>query len=146
MFFVANRILNNEQDAEDAVHHAFIKIAGNMKKIEAPVCPKTKSYVVTIVENHAIDILRKKNRHPDVGFHEEAMGYPVEYHGENEVAACILKLPIRYREVILLKYVHGYDCREIASLLNISEANERKLEQRAKRKLKEMCEQEEILC
>ena len=49
MFHVAYEILHNEQDAEDAVHQAFVKIAENIKKIDTPVCPKTHSYVVTIV-------------------------------------------------------------------------------------------------
>lgn len=49
MYHVAYEILHNEQDAEDAVHHAFVKIAENIKKITDPVCPKTHSYVVTIV-------------------------------------------------------------------------------------------------
>lgn len=51
MYHVAYEILHNEQDAEDAVHHAFVKIAENIKKITDPVCPKTHSYVVTIVEH-----------------------------------------------------------------------------------------------
>ena len=55
MFHVAYEILHNEQDAEDAVHQAFVKIAENIKKIDAPVCPKTHSYVVTIVEHQAIE-------------------------------------------------------------------------------------------
>ena len=33
MFHIANRILTNEQDAEDAVHEAFLKIAENIAKI-----------------------------------------------------------------------------------------------------------------
>jgi len=33
MFYAANKILHNEQDAEDAVHMAFIKIAENIKKM-----------------------------------------------------------------------------------------------------------------
>lgn len=32
MYHVAYEILHNEQDAEDAVHHAFVKIAENIKK------------------------------------------------------------------------------------------------------------------
>ena len=55
MYHVAYEILHNEQDAEDAVHHAFVKIAENIKKITDPVCPKTHGYVVTIVEHQAID-------------------------------------------------------------------------------------------
>ena len=62
MYYVAYRILNNASDAEDAVHDAFIKIAENIKKISEPVCPKTQSYVVTIVENKAIDLYRRKQR------------------------------------------------------------------------------------
>ncbi len=32
MFYVANQILHNIEDAEDAVHEAFIAIAQNIKK------------------------------------------------------------------------------------------------------------------
>lgn len=58
MYHVAYKILNNEQDAEDAVHNAFLKIAEYIERIGDPVCPKTQNYVVTIVENKAIDIYR----------------------------------------------------------------------------------------
>ena len=49
MFRIANDILHNEQDAEDTVHSAFIKIAENIARVGEPLCPKTKSYVVIIV-------------------------------------------------------------------------------------------------
>ena len=45
MFYIANRILNNEQDAEDAVHSAFVYIAENIQKIDEPMCPKTRGYI-----------------------------------------------------------------------------------------------------
>ena len=32
MFYVANQILQNEQDAEDAVHDAFLSVAEHIKK------------------------------------------------------------------------------------------------------------------
>lgn len=145
MFYAALQILHNEQDAEDAVHHAFIKIAENMEKIDAPICPKTKSYAVTITENQAIDMFRKKRKHPQVEFEEEMMGILAEYRGENELAGCILRLPGRYREIILLKYVHGYSVKEIAAMLGLTNANAGKLEQRAKKKLRKLCEMEGIL-
>lgn len=62
MFFTANKILHNYHDAEDAVHAAFVKIAENIEKIEAPDSPKTRGYVVTIVEHAAIDLYRKHKR------------------------------------------------------------------------------------
>ena len=50
MFHVAYEILHNEQNAEDATHQAFVRIAENIRKIDVPVCPKTRSYVVTIAQ------------------------------------------------------------------------------------------------
>ena len=41
MFHVAYEILHNEQNAEDATHQAFVRIAENIRKIDVPVCPKT---------------------------------------------------------------------------------------------------------
>lgn len=145
MFCVANKILHNEQDAEDAVHMAFMKIAENIEKIDELDCPKTRSYIVTIIENKAIDIYRKKSRHKEVEFLEEVQGLEVTYDGDNLLTRCILSLPARYREVILLRYYHGYSVREIAALLDISLAAASKLDQRAKKKLKELCEKEGVL-
>lgn len=45
MFHTAFKVLTHGQDAEDAVHHAFVKIAENITKISEPVCPKTKSFL-----------------------------------------------------------------------------------------------------
>ena len=66
MFYTAFQILKRPQDAEDAVHHAFLSIAENISKISDPDCPKTRAYIVTIVERKAIDMLRAERRHPSV--------------------------------------------------------------------------------
>ena len=144
MFHVAYEILHNEQDAEDAVHQAFVKIAENIKKIDDPICPKTHSYVVTIVEHEAIDQYRRIKRRRTVPLTDELHGIEVAYDGENALAACILKLPARYREMILLRYHHGYSVREIAEILGLSLPTAIKLNQRAKKKLEDFCRKEGI--
>ena len=63
MFYVAFNLLGNEQDAEDSVHTAFVKIAENLQNLSEVICPKTKSYVVIVTENKAINMLRQRNRH-----------------------------------------------------------------------------------
>lgn len=138
MYHVALKLLKHPQDAEDAVGHAFEQVAKNIQKISAPVCPKTKGYVVTIVERKAIDMLRKRNRHPEVELDEETAGIAAEYEVEDHLAACILQLPARQREVILLKYRHGYSLREIAQILGITLTAANKLDQRAKQRLHEL--------
>lgn len=145
MFYVADKILHNEQDAEDAVHNAFIKIAENIQKVGEPICPKTKSYVVTIVENKAIDIYRANQRRKEITYIDDISGIAGETQDAQGLEYCILQLPARYREVILLKYYHGFSCKEIAKQLGISEANAIKLDQRAKRKLQQICEEEGVL-
>ena len=145
MFYIAYKILHNEQDAEDAVHQAFIKIVENIDKIEEVLCPKTKGYVVTIAENKAIDIYRKKQKLQSLELNETIVGTEVDYHGEDTLTKCILNLPPNYREIILLKYLHGYSTKEIAKIMGISCSNASKLDQRAKKRLEELCKKEGLL-
>ena len=117
MYHTAYKVLNNEEDAEDAVHNAFVKIAENISKIGEPVCPKTKVYVVTIVENKAIDLYRANQRRSKVIYLDEISGISIEEGKVHGLAACMAKLSPRYRQVILLKYHQGFSCREIAGHL-----------------------------
>ena len=144
MFHVAYEVLHNEENAEDATHQAFVRIAENIRKIDMPVCPKTRSYVVTIVEHEAIDQYRRAKRRQTVPLTDEIHGIEVAYDGGNVLAACILKLPARYREMILLRYHHGYSVREIAEILGLSLPTAIKLNQRAKKKLEDFCRKEGI--
>jgi len=56
----------------------------------------------------------------------------------------ILELPIGYRSVFNLYVVEGYDHKEIASMLNISENTSRSQLMKAKAKLKNMIEQQQM--
>ena len=134
MLHIAKKYLNNAQDAEDAVHNAFLSIAKNISKLGDIDSPETHGYIVITIERKAIDIIRDHNKH-EICFVESI---PCE----NRLQWCILQLPPRYREVILLKYSHGYRIQEIAEILNISFAAASKLNQRAKAKLKELYEKE----
>ena len=145
MFHVAFDILHNESDAEDAVHQAFVKVAENIRKIGDPVCPKTQSYIVTIAEHKAIDQYRKNQKNQVVELLDDIQGTETHYEGDNSLTKYILMLPARYREMILLRYHHGYSVREIASMMDISLAAAIKLDQRAKNKLKKLCEEAGIL-
>ena len=142
MFHVDNKILHNEQDAEDMVHQAFLKVAENIEKIGDPKCPKTQSYIVTIVENQAIDLYRRCHKHQMVELNDELPGIAAVYEGDNTLTACILKLPARYREVILLRYFQGYSVKEVAAILGLSLSAASKLDQRAKNRLKVLYEKE----
>ena len=55
------------------------------------------------------------------------------------------KLPARERELILLKYKYGYTNDEVAELMELTKSNIIKIDQRAKKKLRELCEEEGLL-
>lgn len=143
MFHIAYQILHHQQDAEDAVHQAFVSIAENITKIDQPLSPQTKRYVAIIAENKAIDVHRKSQRHPITSLEDVSpgIGIPVEYDGDDELVKCILELNPLQRQVIWLKYHYGYSLREISSMLKISLPWAIQLDQRAKKKLKKRYEE-----
>ena len=127
------------------MHNAFVKVAENIKRVDDPYSSKAKAYIVTIVETKAIDIYRKKQRHPETSLSEEDVGIHFDYSNCSDFARCIAQLPPRHRAILSLKYRHGYNNREIAKILRISEHNAIKIDQRAKARLKELCIKEGIL-
>lgn len=144
MYHLAYEILHNRQDAEDAVHQAFVKIAENIEIIDVSIPSKLRGLVVTIVENKAIDMQRYHMRHQTIDI-DSCQGISIEYQGENRLTACMAKLPAKYRSVLLLKHLHGYSSKETAKILGITEANVIKIDQRAKKKLQELCMEEGLL-
>ena len=145
MYHVAENVLHNHHDAEDAVHQAFVTIAEHIEIVDMTVESRVRSYVVTIAESKAIDLFRKNQKWSCEELDESAVGLPIKYEGTNDAARCLASLPARYREVLILKYVHGYSFRETARLMNTTEVNAKKLALRAKGKLETMCREEGVL-
>ena len=138
LYYIAFGRMNHVEDAEDAVHHVFMKIAENIKNIE-PVSPKTKMYVVTMIDNRVTDVFRARGRHPSTSYNDElGNSATVDTAGEDLLTQCILDLPSQQRMVIWLKYKLGYSLREISKMLEISLPWAQKLDQRAKKKLEEI--------
>lgn len=112
-------IVNKTYDAEDAVRNASIRIAENIENINGVVCPKIQDFVVTIVGDKAINAYRLKNR-------KETSEY------------------IDHRQIILLKYYHGYNNREISKRIDLTEVNVMNLIREPK-KLLQVCKEEGVL-
>lgn len=73
MYHVAYHILKNPQDAEDAVHQSFVKLAEHMATIPDGPCPRTRNLVVTVAERKAIDLYRSRQRHPETELDEQTV-------------------------------------------------------------------------
>lgn len=142
MFVAANRILKNQYDAEDAVHQAFVSIIDNLSKVKEVNCPETRSYVVIITENKAIDIIRSRKHLSGEELNDTLFGIDIPLPGDNGLADALAKLPARYREVLLLRFDNGFSTREIAKMMGTNEGNMQKLIWRAKEALRKQLDKD----
>ena len=141
MYHVAYHILKNPQDAEDAVHQSFVKLAEHMADIPGGPCPRMRNLVVTVAERKAIDLSRSCQRHLVEELDEQALAdWPAPAPG-GSLADAMASLPPRYREVLLLKYYNGYSAREIAGFLSATPDAVTQVLHRARRKLAEILEE-----
>lgn len=147
MFYIAKNILADDFLAEDAVHEAFLRILKYLDKINEPDCHKTKSFIVIVTENIAIDLYRKNKRTAATSLEETEYcpSYPCfsSEFMENNVEKAIFALPENYASVLKMKYLLDFDYPEIAGMLNISEENVRQRIVRGKKKLAELLAKED---
>lgn len=135
---VAMDVLNDRFLAEDAVHNAFLHLAVHMDNIGEPESLQTRRYLVTIVKNAAIDMYRKKNIqiHREVCIDElKEKDTPMIYMEtdlENDILDILKNLPVKYRDIFLLKYSAHLENCEIAKLCGIQEGTVRQRISRGK--------------
>lgn len=141
MFYIARQILPNQQDAEDAVHQAFLSILENLKKISDAGCPKTRAFCVIVTERKALDIIRKQKRLTGACA-DELRGVEIPLPGDSPLADAMAGLSARYREALLLRYDMGYSVREMAGILELNQAAVEKLIWRAKKALSRALEED----
>jgi RNA polymerase sigma-70 factor (ECF subfamily) len=128
---VAMDVLHDSYFAEDAVHNAFMKLAKHMGDIGETESIATKMYLITITKNAAIDIYRKHNLQihkeiciDELGEAELPLTY-IETDIDNQILGLLKNLPVKYRDVFLLKYSAQLKNREIAEICGIKEVTVR---------------------
>jgi len=151
MFRIAFAILRDEGLAEDAVQQTFLKLFQNFEKIDRANCNKTKSFIVILVKNTAIDLYRRRGRENVISFEDLERPLPAqEAQPEDQAIAtlegerlmdCLSRMEERYANLLLLRYYHGYQNREIAELLGMSQAQVAMGIYRGKQRLRKLLEE-----
>ena len=129
-------MLKNEEDAKDALQNVFIKYT--QKRPEFASEEHRKAWLLRVYSNECKDFLRYRKRHLHISYEEnketlEQFGVEPD---KTEVIALMQELPYKYKSVLHLFYVEGYQTDEIADMLHISQAAVRKRLQRAREQLK----------
>lgn len=142
MYIIAYRFVKNEAEAEDVVQEAFINAFSKLEQYNAEVT--FGSWLKRIVINKSLDFIKsKKARLVDLNEaslsiidntldEEWLVDDTVTY---NEVIAAINSLPDKYKYVLMLYLIEGYDHQEISEILTISESASRTQLSRGKQKL-----------
>ncbi|MCL2852371.1 MAG: sigma-70 family RNA polymerase sigma factor [Defluviitaleaceae bacterium] len=128
MLHIAMEVLKDRDLAEDAVSESVEKLIKNISNIGEVSCYKTKSYIVIIVKNTSINLLKKmclSENHfdetaevvdPDSPIPEKL----VSMEGYENLVDIIKSLPPALKDAAILSLVHDRSHSEIAEELGIS--------------------------
>lgn len=134
------------EDAEDVCQEVFIKVFKNLNAFDDSL--KFSSWIYRIAHNHVISEFRKyKNRKEQILSEEEDWQHFVsQIDVEKEVDSVVnreiinkvlAELDIKYREVLVLNFLEGYEYKEISDILKKPMGTVATLLNRAKKKFKQ---------
>lgn len=118
-------------DAEDAFQIAWIQIAQNIDKIKCRDDAAIATYIMKTIEFKAIDIANENHKYQD--YIESSGINPKEYISDDlmylvcsrerhEVIVDVLNhMNDKYKDIMILTYLHGFDAKSIAKQLGIKE-------------------------
>ena len=119
MYKMASAYLKNDEDVADAIQDTILSCYENLKSLKQNRYFKT--WMLRILINKCKDILKQKkqvtytDKMPETPFYEE------EYAAK-EWAQMLEPLDNKYRLVILLYYMEGFNIREISDILDMKES------------------------
>ncbi len=143
MYNVGYRIVNNSAEAEDVLQEAFISAFKSLHHYRGD--STFGAWLKRIVVNKALNQINKRKfeRIPEDGKwdvreeleQDEFENFPFTVE---KVKRAIELLPDGYRMVLSLYLLEGYDHKEIAEIMNITESTSKSQFNRSKKKLKEI--------
>ena len=145
MYRVADSILRNRQDAEDAVHNAFLRIIKHFKKFQTTPVEDLAPQVVVIARNEAISLLRKRKGDAPL---EDWDGLAASSESVSDYHALVdsfTRLPQTYRAVMEMKLLLGCSDGEIAAKLGLSKTAVSTRISRGRQLLRDIVEREGFL-
>lgn len=143
MYNICLRMLKNDMDAEDILQNSFLDVFTKLHTFQHQSA--IGAWIKRIVINNCINFLKKRRleieeldeKYVNV---TDARPNDVSYSKltVESVNKALPLLPDGYRIVFTLYMFEGYDHKEIAEILNVSEATSKSQYSRAKKKLKQI--------
>ena len=124
MYAVAMRFLKNADDAEDVMQEAFLKAFTKLDQFRGEVT--FGAWLKRIVVNKCLDFIKaRKEQFTEIRDHmapvEEDENWEVDPGiSLEQIKTAMWKLPEKYRSVVMLYLVEGYDHGEISELMGLT--------------------------
>ena len=122
---LANRLLAWPHDVDDIVQEVFISAFKALSTFRGQC--RLRTWLFTITVNKCRSHRRRARRNevfvaeePLAGAHEDAVTKAMTAETFARVQRVVRTLPPKYREVVVLRYLEGFDTAEICELLKIN--------------------------
>jgi RNA polymerase sigma factor (sigma-70 family) len=143
MYSLCQRYTGFSGDADDLFQESYLKVFKNLSTYKG--AGSFEGWIRRIFVNTCLDHLKKKRTLVFTGHIEENEDLHPVTEGENssklqndDLLKIIQQLPDGYRAIVNLYLVEGFNHREIAEMLNISEGTSKSQLAKAKAKLQEI--------
>ncbi|MEJ6735529.1 MAG: sigma-70 family RNA polymerase sigma factor [Flavobacteriales bacterium] len=145
MMGICYRYTNNSEDAKDILQDGFVKVYSNLKKYN--FTGSLEGWIRRIIVNTAIDHYRKRK---NVYFVDDEEGFILEnsktesadsiysQFGEQVIIEAIQALSPAYKTVFNLNVMEGFQHKEIAEKLGITEGTSKSNLAKAKKNLRQL--------
>lgn len=141
MAAICLRYTRNEEDAIEVLHNGFLKVYKNIQHYDGSKA-SLYTWIRKIMVNSAIDFIRQRNRFSSVELEkaEEPRIDPdaVQRLSSQELLQLVRRLSPATQTVFNLYVVEGYNHREIANLIGISEGTSKWHLSEARRQLQQL--------
>ncbi len=150
MFNVCLRMVRQQQDAEDLLQNSFVDVFTKLHTFKYQ--SSVGAWIKRIVVNNCINYLKRnrlffeelEDRHAEVPSRAEKELEDGSSLNVGLIRAAMEALPDGYRVVFTLYLFEGYDHKEIAEILEITEATSKSQYSRAKKKLREIMNSQQL--
>lgn len=132
MYKVARAYLNNNEDVADAVQDTILTCFEKLQTLEHNRYFKT--WMTRILINKCKDILQARSRMMYTDNLPETPVYEEDFEAL-EWDNVLAPVDEKYRTVLLLYYMEGFNTREISEILNLKESTVKSRLQRGRRKV-----------
>ncbi len=143
LFRLANRLLNNPEDAKDIIQEVFIRLWNMRDRLDE--YRSVEALAVVTTRNMCLDKLKSKKYRAEKmeDLRDEA---PEMFEEDKEELSDVVQkisdimntLPEQQRTIMQLRDIEGYDYEEIAGILQMNENAIRVNLSRARRKIREI--------